>query len=89
MIVGLEELDPLHLPVAVAISTVTMAELAAGPHATTAALAADLPLYTRNGDDFIGVADLIDADPFALLLGMSLDHQGERTRSATLRISRH
>ncbi|CAN5179143.1 hypothetical protein BH20ACT9_BH20ACT9_04830 [soil metagenome] len=118
MIIDLEELDPLQLPIAVAVSALTMAELAAGPHATAdpdersrrqdrlqraeaafdplpfdvnaaraygrmfasvvaagrkarearavdlliaaTALAADLPLYTRNPDDFHALDDLID-----------------------------
>lgn len=34
IIVDLEQIDPRHLPVELAISTVTLAELAAGPHAT-------------------------------------------------------
>jgi len=45
-----------------------MAELSAGPHATAdvdmliaaTALASDLPLYTRNPDNFNGLADLIE-----------------------------
>ena len=34
MIVDLERLDPITLPIEIAISAVTLAELAAGPHAT-------------------------------------------------------
>ena len=34
VVVALSELDPGDLPAAVAVSTLTMAELAAGPHAT-------------------------------------------------------
>lgn len=118
MIIALDELDPRRLPTSVAVSAITMAELAAGPHATAdpdersrrqdrlqrteavfdplpfdadaaraygrvfasvaaagrkargaraadlliaaTALAADLPLYTRNPDDFQGLDDLID-----------------------------
>lgn len=118
VIIGLGELDPLDLPISVAVSTITMAELAAGPHATddpdergrrqdrlqrteatfdplpfdadaaraygrifasvvaagrkaralravdlliaANALAAELPLYTRNGDDFRALDDLIE-----------------------------
>lgn len=118
VIIGLDDLNPLRLPVSVAISAVTMAELAAGPHATrdpdergrrqdrlqrteaafdplpfdadaaraygrvftstvaagrkargaravdlliaATALAAELPLYTRNGDDFRALDDLIE-----------------------------
>ena len=34
VIIDLDELDPLDLPISVAVSAVTLAELAAGPHAT-------------------------------------------------------
>lgn len=118
VVIDLDDLDPSQLPLAVAVSAVTMAELAAGPHATTdpdvkgrrqdrlqraeaafdplpfdgdaaraygrifaavvaggrkargaravdlliaaTALANGLPLYTRNGDDFVGLDGLID-----------------------------
>lgn len=118
VIIDLDVSDPLRLPVSVAVSALTMAELAAGPHATAdpdergrrqdrlqraeaafdplpfdanaaraygrvfasvtaagrrargaravdlliaaTALAADLPLYTRNADDFQGLGDLIE-----------------------------
>lgn len=117
VVVELEHIDAASLPVAVAISAVTMAELAAGPHATSdaderarrqdrlqraeaafdplpfdgeaaraygriyaavtaqgrkargaravdlliaaTACAAELPLYTRNLDDFRGLETLI------------------------------
>jgi predicted nucleic acid-binding protein len=35
VIIDLEKIDPLQLPIEVAISAITMAELAAGPHATS------------------------------------------------------
>jgi predicted nucleic acid-binding protein len=35
VVIGLETLDPIRLPVELAISAITMAELAAGPHATS------------------------------------------------------
>jgi predicted nucleic acid-binding protein len=118
VVIDLDRLDPLRLPVELAISAVTMAELAAGPHATddpdersrrqdrlqraesafdplpfdheaaraygriyaavaaagrkargaravdlliaAAALAAGLPLVTRNGADFQPVRHLVD-----------------------------
>ena len=118
MLVDVERTDPATLPIESAISTVTLAELAAGPHATTdpnerarrqdrlqraesealplpvdvdvaraygrayaavsaggrkirgrrgfdlliaaTAIAAGLPLYTRNPDDFAGLADLLE-----------------------------
>lgn len=34
VVIDLEQIDPSRLPIEVAISTITMAELAAGPHAT-------------------------------------------------------
>jgi predicted nucleic acid-binding protein len=118
VIIDLERVDPAELPVEVAISAVTLAELAAGPHVNTdpeerarrqdrlqrveatfdvfpfdaaaaraygrlyatvlaagrkargrraldlliaaTALAAELPLYTRNPDDFDGLNSLIE-----------------------------
>jgi len=118
VVINLDDLDPSQLPLEVAVSAVTMAELAAGPHTTTdpnvkgrhqdrlqraeaafdplpfdgdaaraygrvfavvvaagrkargaravdlliaaTALANGLPLYTRNGDDFVGLDGLVD-----------------------------
>jgi len=118
VVIDIEMLDPSQLPVEVAVSALTMAELAAGPHATTdpeergrrqdrlqraeaafdplpfdtdaaraygrvfsavmatgrkvrgaravdlliaaTALAGGLPLYTRNGDDFLDLDDLVE-----------------------------
>jgi predicted nucleic acid-binding protein len=118
VVIDLETLDPALLSVEVAVSSITMAELAAGPHATddkeerarrqgrlqraeaafdplpfdneaarayglvyaavisagrkargpravdlliaATAHASNLPLYTRNPDDFRGLADLVD-----------------------------
>lgn len=118
VIIDLEQIEATALPQEVAISTMTLAELAAGPHAATSpdergrrqdrlqrteavfdplpfdadaaraygrifsavstaqrkprgaravdlmiastALAAELPLYTRNPSDFEGLHDLID-----------------------------
>jgi hypothetical protein len=118
VVIDLEKIDPGELPVEVAISAVTLAELAAGPHVSTdseerarrqdrlqrteatfevlpfdaaaaraygriygtvlaagrkargrraldlliaaTALAAELPLYTRNPDDFDGLNDLVE-----------------------------
>jgi predicted nucleic acid-binding protein len=117
-LIDIETIDPNELPMEVAVSAVTMAELAAGPHATAdaderarrqdrlqraeaafdplpfeneaaraygrvfasvmaagrkargaravdlliaaTALSAKLPLYTRNGDDFRGLEDLVE-----------------------------
>jgi predicted nucleic acid-binding protein len=117
-VIDLDHLDPGKLPAELAISALTMAELAAGPHATgdsaerarrqerlqraeatfdplpfdsaasrayghiyaaiaatgrkargpravdlliaATALAANLPLYTRNVDDFRGLEDLVE-----------------------------
>lgn len=118
VLIDLDLIDPSHLPRELAVSAITLAELAAGPHATTdaeerarrqdrlqrteatfdplpvdgdvaraygrvyaavlgagrkargrratdlliaaTALAADLPLYTRNPADFAGLAALLD-----------------------------
>ena len=118
VVIDLETIDPADLPRECAVSAMTMAELAAGPHATTdsaerarrqdrlqraeatfeplpvdadvaraygrvyatvaaagrkargrraidlfiaaTAVAAGLPLYTRNPDDFTGLATLLD-----------------------------
>lgn len=117
VVIDLEEIDPRHLPAEVAVSAITMAELAAGTHATSnaqergrrqdrlqraeatfdplpfdadaaraygriysavvasgrkargaravdlliaaTALALDLPLYTRNADDFRNLDDVL------------------------------
>ena len=121
VVIDLQELDPADLPVEVAVSAVTMAELAAGPHATAdpaerarrqdrlqraeatfepipmdvavaraygrvyaavatagrkarsrrafdlliaaTALAAELPLYTRNPNDFGELDSLVEVVP--------------------------
>jgi predicted nucleic acid-binding protein len=118
VVIDLERLDPVVLPLEVAVSAITLAELAAGPHATkdpdergrrqdrlqraeaafdplpfdsdaaraygriyaalvsvgrkargpraadlliaATACASQLPLYTRNPDDFRGLDDLLD-----------------------------
>lgn len=118
VVVDLENIEPSRLPAEVAVSAITMAELSAGPHATSdagerarrqdrlqraeaafdplpfdaeaaraygrlyaavvasgrkargapavdllvaaTAVAAGLPLYTRNGDDFRAVDELVD-----------------------------
>jgi predicted nucleic acid-binding protein len=121
VVIGLERIDPMNLPVEVAVSAVTLAQLAAGPHATAdpaerarrqdrlqraeatfeplpvdgaaaraygrvhaavaaagrkargrraldlliaaTALAAELPLYTRNPDDFAELDGMLEVVP--------------------------
>ncbi len=121
VVIDLERLHPAVLPLEVAISAITLAELAAGPHATddadeggrrqdrlqraeaafdplpfdgdaaraygriyaaivssgrkargpraldlliaASACAAQMPLYTRNPDDFWGLSDLLEVVP--------------------------
>ncbi len=118
VVIDLERIEPSHLPVELAVSAITMAELSAGPHATAdaaerarrqdrlqraeatfdplpvdasvaraygrvyaavaaagrkarggravdlliaaTAVAAGLPLYTRNPNDFSGLGDLVE-----------------------------
>lgn len=118
VLIDLDQLQASQLPIEVAVSAITMAELAAGPHATAdtdergrrqdrlqraeaafdplpfdgdaaraygrlfavvtaagrkargaravdlliaaTALTAELPLYTRNGDDFRAIEDLVE-----------------------------
>ena len=118
MVIDLDKLAPVDLPTQVAVSAITMAELAAGPHATddggergrrqdrlqraeaafdplpfdgdaaraygriyaavsgtgrkargaravdlliaAVALSLELPLYSRNAEDFRGLEDLLD-----------------------------
>lgn len=121
VVIDLQRIEPDALPAEMAISAVTLAELAAGPHSTSdpaerarrqdrlqrteatfdplpidgavaraygrlyasvvaggrkargrraldllvaaTALAADLPVYTRNPDDFAGLEDLVEVVP--------------------------
>jgi len=118
VLIDLDQIDAARLPITVAVSALSMAELAAGPHATSdadergrrqdrlqraeatfdplafdgdaaraygrvfasvmaagrkargaravdlltaaTALSVDLPLYTRNGDDFRGIEQLVE-----------------------------
>ncbi len=49
VVIDLEHIEPSRLPIEVAVSAITMAELAAG-----------LPLYTRNPEDFRAIGDLVE-----------------------------
>lgn len=57
--VDLERLDPRALPIEVAISAITLAELAAGPHATT-----DMAERGRRQDRLQRTEAAFDALPF-------------------------
>lgn len=59
MIIDLEHLSPDALPEQIAISSITMAELAAGPHATD-----DLAERARRQDRLQRIAALLDPLPF-------------------------
>ena len=59
MVVDLEEIDASLLPEEVAISSVTLAELAAGPHATT-----DVDERARRQDRLQRVEAAFDSLPF-------------------------
>jgi len=59
VIIDLDSLDPLQLPVEVAVSALTMAELAAGPHATS-----DADERARRQDRLQRAEAAFDALPF-------------------------
>ena len=59
VIIDLETIDPLQLPIEVAISAITMAELAAGPHAT-----ADADERSRRQDRLQRAEAAFDPLPF-------------------------
>jgi predicted nucleic acid-binding protein len=59
VIIDLESIDPTHLPDEVAVSTITLAELAAGPHAT-----ADPDERARRQDRLQRVEAAFDPIPF-------------------------
>ncbi|MDY7105656.1 MAG: type II toxin-antitoxin system VapC family toxin [Actinomycetota bacterium] len=59
VVVDLERLDPRALPIEVAISAITLAELAAGPHATT-----DMAERGRRQDRLQRTEAAFDALPF-------------------------
>ena len=59
VIIDLEKIDPLQLPIEVAISAITMAELAAGPHAT-----ADADERSRRQDRLQRAEAAFDPLPF-------------------------
>jgi predicted nucleic acid-binding protein len=59
VVIGLDRLDPAQLPGEIAISAITLAELAAGPHAT-----ADLDERARRQDRLQRTEASFDALPF-------------------------
>jgi hypothetical protein len=58
-VIDLEQIDPGHLPVELAVSAVTLAELAAGPHAT-----ADPTERARRQDRLQRAESTFDPVPF-------------------------
>jgi predicted nucleic acid-binding protein len=61
VVIDLEQLDPGVLPVEVAVSALTMAELAAGPHATT-----DADERSRRQDRLQRAEAAFDPLPFGI-----------------------
>lgn len=61
MVVALDEIDPLHLPLEAAISSITLAELAAGPNATD-----DLAERSRRQDRVQRTEAAFDPIPFGV-----------------------
>jgi predicted nucleic acid-binding protein len=59
VVIDLDRLDPAHLPVELAVTTLTMAELAAGPHAAT-----DLVERARRQDRLQRAEATFDPLPF-------------------------
>jgi len=59
VVIDLDRLDPAKLPLEIAVSTLTIAELAAGPHAT-----ADLQERARRQDRLQRVEAVFDPVPF-------------------------
>ena len=59
VVIDMEDLDPAMLPVEVAVSAITMAELAAGPHAT-----GDLAESARRQDRLQRAEAIFDPLPF-------------------------
>lgn len=59
VVIGLEEIDVGSLPVEIAVTTITMAELAAGPHATT-----DADERSRRQDRLQRAESVFDPLPF-------------------------
>lgn len=59
VVIDLEEIDPLRLPLELAVSSLTMAELAAGPHATS-----DVADRARRQDRLQRAEAVFDPLPF-------------------------
>jgi predicted nucleic acid-binding protein len=84
VVVDLERIDPLKLPLEVAVTAITMAELAAGPHATS-----DPAERARRQDRLQRAEAAFDAIPFDTnsaraygLIYAAVASQGRKARGA-------
>lgn len=84
VVIDLERIDPLKLPLEVAVTAITMAELAAGPHATS-----DPAERARRQDRLQRAEAAFDAIPFDTsasraygLIYAAVASQGRKARGA-------